>query len=136
MINPNRKHPNIKFPIPNSKSPIPHYLITLLPYYLNTSLPYYLTFHHTLHHLLHPFKSSGTMMHVLFMNMNVLGDLSFIEMGKLRTVGRTHFIDGTKIGFAIEELAGSTHIHPLAFAVFIQPFFFELTDGHVQEFGN
>jgi hypothetical protein len=76
------------------------------------------------------------MMHVLFMNMNVLGDLSFIQVGKFGAVGRAHFIDGTKIGFTIEELTGRAYIHPLAFPVLIQPFFLELADGHVEKFGN
>lgn len=70
------------------------------------------------------------MLHILFVHMHVVRHFLFGEMRELRAVLRTNFIDRTFIGLKVKELAGCVHIHPFAFFVFVQPFFFELFYRH------
>ena len=82
------------------------------------------------YHLLYHFKSGRTVLHVLFVHMDIVDHFLLRQMREACTICRADRIDGAHIGYPVEELAGLTAVHPFSFAILVQPFFTELRDRH------
>ena len=66
------------------------------------------------HQLLHHFKCGRAILYILFVYMNVVHHFLFSQMREFGTICRANFIDRAFIIVAVEELAGTTFIHPIA----------------------
>jgi hypothetical protein len=76
------------------------------------------------------------MLNILFVHVHVVYHFLFGKVREFCTISRPDGIDVTHIGLAVQELTGRAAVHPFPLPVFIQPFFPELLNGHIEVFGN
>ena len=89
-----------------------------------------------LHDLFYQAIRSGTIFNILFEDMHIIYHPALGMVWKARAVAGAHFIDAALIVFEVKKLAGLRFIHPVALAVFVQPFFAECFGRHPQVGGD
>ena len=89
-----------------------------------------------LHDLFYKAIRGGTIFNILFEDMHVVNHPALGVVWKACAVAGTHFIDAALVVFEIKELAGLGFIHPVALAVFVQPFITECFGSHTQVGGD
>ena len=91
------------------------------------------SFLHQLIHFLNHLKGCGTLIKVLFMHMDIVGNFFLGQMRKPCAISWPNFIYIAHISFHVEKLAWGCFIEPVACTSLpSKPFLFHFINGHMQ----